>query len=118
MSLHSLLKSRHLWGLSGTALVLYFLVFVVFGRVDVSWMMPSTQMASTYIKIWNELPFFSSGKRTIENENGTEVETYYTVPTRLLTRKEIAEMSGTNQVAQPSAPKPLSTGTVSTSAAR
>ncbi len=99
-----MVKSRRLWGLVGTALVLYFLVFVVFGKVNVSGIMPDTNLiARTLIQVWPRLPFFSVQKEAASDGKGQVI--YYTVPTRQLTPKELAQMEGTNRVAQPKAPK-------------
>lgn len=102
--LYSILQSPRLWGLTGTAFVLYFLVFVVFGKLDVSWFMPDTnQIARSIVSIWPRMPFFSVQKETV---NGGRVqEIYYTVPTRQLTPQELARMGATNRTLHPAAPK-------------
>ena len=100
----SILKSRRLWGLSGTALVLYFLVFVVFGNLDVSWLMPPTdKIAQAIIEVWPRLPFFAVQTESVNG--GKDREIYYTVPTRQFTPQELARMGATNAVAHPSPPK-------------
>jgi len=102
--LSSILKSPRLWGLTGTALVLYFLVFVVFGKLDMSWIMPSTdQIARTIISVWPRMPFFAVQKESINGGKGQEI--YYTVPTRQLTPQEIARLGATNGALHPAAPK-------------
>jgi len=102
--LSSILKSPRLWGLTGTALVLYFLVFVVFGKLDMSWIMPDTnQIARTFISVWPRLPFFAVQKEPVDGGKGQEI--YYTVPTRQFTPKELAQMGATNAVLHPAAPK-------------
>jgi len=111
--LYSILKSPRLWGLAGTALVLYFLVFVVFGKLDMSWIMPNTdEIARTFISVWPRMPFFAVQKENVTGSNGqAEGQViYYTVPTRQFTPQEIAWMLGTNRMAHPapatSAPPP------------
>jgi hypothetical protein len=102
--LYSILKSTRLWGLTGTALVLYCLFFVVLGKLDMSWIMPDTnQIARTLIEVWPRMPFFAVQKESIDG--GKEQEIYYTVPTRQFTPQELARMGATNAVAHPAAPK-------------
>jgi hypothetical protein len=106
--LYSFLKSPRLWGLAGTAVVLYFLVFVVFGKLDVSWLMPDTnQIARTLVSVWPRMPFFAVQKENVRDINGQEQGQviYYTVPTRQFTSKELAQMGVTNVVAHPARPK-------------
>jgi hypothetical protein len=106
--LYSILKSPRLWGLTGTALVLYFLVFVVFGKLDMSWIMPDTnQIARTFMSVWPRLPFFAVQKENVTGVNGQVQgqEIYYTVPTRQFTPQELARMGATNAATQPAAPK-------------
>jgi len=103
-TVYSLLKSTRLWGLTGTALVLYFLVFVVLGKLDMSWIMPDTnQIARTLIEVWPRMPFFAVQKVSINGGQGQEID--YTVPTRQFTPQEIARMGATNRAAHPAAPK-------------
>jgi len=100
----SLLKSPRLWGLTGTALVLYFLVFVVFGKLDVSWFMPNTdEIARSIISVWPRMPFFTVETEPVNGGKGREI--YYTVPTRQLTPQELVRMGVTNSAAHPAAPK-------------
>jgi len=102
--LSSLLRSTRLWGLAGTALVLYFLVFVVLGKLDVSGIMPDTNaIARTFIVVWPRMPFFAVQKGPANDGKGREI--YYTVPSRQLTRQELARMSATNGMAHPAEPK-------------
>lgn len=107
-ALYSFLKSPRLWGLAGTAVVLYFLVFVVFGRIDMSWIMPDTnQLARNLIVDWQTMPFFAVQKENVRDMNGQEQGQviYYTVPTRQITPKELARMGVTNAVAHPAVAK-------------
>ena len=102
--LYSILKSPRLWGLTGTALVLYFLVFVVFGKLDMSWFMPNTEeIARTFMSVWPRLPFFAVQKESVNGGNGQII--YYTVPTRQFTPQELARMGATNALPHPAAPK-------------
>jgi hypothetical protein len=103
-TVYSILKSPRLWGLTGTALVLYFLVFVVLGNIDVSWIMPPTdKIANAIIEIWPRMPFFTVERESINGGKGEEI--YYTVPTRQLTPQEIARMGRTSGAAHPAPPK-------------
>jgi hypothetical protein len=102
--LSSILKSPRLWGLTGTALVLYFLVFVVLGKLDVSWIMPNTEeIARTLIEVWPRMPFFAVQKESVNGGKGQEI--YYTVPTRQFTPQQLAQMGVTNGAPHPVAPK-------------
>lgn len=102
--LFSIIKSPRLWGLTGTAIVLYFLVFVVFGKLDMSWFMPNTEeIARTFISVWPRMPFFAVQKESADDGNGQVI--YYTVPTHQLTAQELARMGLTNGVVHPAAPK-------------
>jgi hypothetical protein len=102
--LTSILKSPRLWGLTATGIVLYFLVFVLFGKTDMSWIMPDTnQLARTMIDVWPRMPFFAVQKEASSDGDGTVV--YYTVPTRQLSAKEIALMGMTNAAVHPAVPK-------------
>jgi hypothetical protein len=103
---YSIVKSPRLWGLTGTAFVLYFLVFVVLGKLDMSWIMPSTdEIARTIIAIWPRLPFFEAEKGTMTVKGDTNEVIYYTVPTRQFTPQELAHMGVTNSIEHPVAPK-------------
>ena len=98
-------KLQRVLGLAGTALVFYLIIFVVLGKTDVGWLLPTTKIANTVLKVWPDLPFFDVQKESINN--GKDQETYYTVPTRTLTREEIAQLEKTNQVAQPATPSSI-----------
>lgn len=107
-TVYSILKSTRLWGLTGTALILYFLVFVVLGKLDMSWIMPDTnEIARTIISVWPRMPFFAVQKENVTGMNG-QVQgqiIYYTVPTRQFTPQELARMGLTNAVPHPAPPK-------------
>ena len=82
----------------------YFVVFVVFGRVDVSWLMPpTTQIARAILDVWPRMPFFAVQKESVTGSNGREI--YYTVPTRQFTPQELKRMGVTNGVAHPAEPR-------------
>jgi len=102
--LYSILKSPRLWGLTGTALGLYLLVFVVLGNIKIKGIMPDTiQIARTMIEVWPRMPFFAVEKESVNGGKGQEI--YYTVPTRQFTPQELARMGMTNTAAHPAAPK-------------
>jgi len=102
--LYSILKSSRLYGLTGTALVLYFLVFMVFKNLDMSWIMPDTNaLARSVIDGWPRMPFFAVQTQSINGGNSREI--YYTVPTRQFTPQELARMGSTNGMVHPVAPK-------------
>jgi hypothetical protein len=95
-------RTRHLWGLLGTGVVLYVLVFVVLGKLDVSWIMPPTnKIAAAIIDLWPKMPFFVE-KHPAPDGVGQEI--YYTVPTRQLTPAELAKMGLTNVNPHPARP--------------
>ncbi len=97
----SALKSTRLWGLLGTGVALYVLVFIVFGRVDMSWIMPDTnQIAHTIIKVWPKMPFFVQTEQTPQGE-----VVYYTVSTHQFSRAELKQMGVTNAAPQPAQPR-------------
>ena len=101
-ALYSIIKSTRLWGMMGTGLVLYLLLFVVFGKLDMSWLMPPTnEIAAAIIDVWPKMPFFVQ-KQTLENG---QVEIRYTVPTHQLTTAELERLGITNSAPHPAAPQ-------------
>jgi hypothetical protein len=80
-----LFQWHRILGIAALSVVAYVLVFVVFGKTDVSGLLPASPAARFH---WPDLPYFF-------------VETYYTVPTRQLTPGEVAQLRGTNEVARP-----------------
>jgi hypothetical protein len=93
----ALFRWRRVLGLTLTGLVLYFIVFVVFGKTDVGWMLPPVVR---HIQ-WPELPrFFVSTQKTADGQD----ETIYTVPSRQLTPQEMAQLTATNGAAVTSPP--------------
>lgn len=87
----------------GTGLTMYFLIFVVFGKVNMSWIMPPTnEIAEAIIDIWPKMPFFVQ-KRTVDN--GREIEIRYTVPSHTLTAAELERLGITNSASHPAAPE-------------
>jgi hypothetical protein len=55
------------------------------------------------IVFWRDLPFFDVQKAPAPDGNGQA--TYYTVPTKLVTKKELAQMMGTNTTSQVTPPQ-------------
>ena len=95
------LKSRRLWGLLGTGVVLYFLFFVVLGRMNVGGVMPDTdRMARSILKVWPQMPFFVQKEQTPQGE-----VVYYHVSTHLVTPAELKQMGLTNATSQPAKPR-------------
>ncbi len=98
-----ILKSTRLWGLLGTAAVLWFICFKVFGKADVSWFMPDTrQIARAVMDVWPKMPFFAVDREPAPDGKGEII--YYTVPTRQFSQKELAQMGVTNVVQKPAPP--------------
>jgi hypothetical protein len=64
-------------------------------------MPPTDKIANAILEVWPKLPFFAVQTESI---NGGKV-IYYTVPTRLFTKQDMARMGATNGVAHPAAPK-------------
>lgn len=97
------IRSHHFWGLLGTGLVMYFVIFGPLAKVNVGWIMPDTQrMARNLLASWPRMPFFAVTKRPAPNGHGEVI--YYTVPTRQFTPRELTEMGVTNATAHPSEP--------------
>ena len=85
----ALFRLRRVLGLLTTGVVLYFVVFVVFGRTNVGWMLPQVVR---HIQ-WPDLPrFFYSTQKTTDGQT----EAIYTVPSRQLTAQELAQLTATN----------------------
>lgn len=104
--LTNILKSTRLWGLAGTAVTLYVVIFVVLGKLDMSWVMPNTEeIARTFISVWPRMPFFQVQQGTLKGDGGTNEYIYYTVPTRQFTKQELTRMGLTNAVVHPTVPK-------------
>jgi hypothetical protein len=90
-------------GITSICLLGYIVVIGIFGNTDITPLLP-TDTARAIQTHWPDLPIFKSAHQTIND--GTETETYYLVPTRQLTAKEIAALKATGpapQSAQPSA---------------
>jgi hypothetical protein len=105
MRIPAFFKSYRLWGIAGLSLALYVLVIGVFGNIDISGFLP-VKLATSIQMEWPDLPFFSVEKHSINN--GRNQETYYTVPTRLLTPQEIAQFKAGKKEAKPiSSPAPV-----------
>jgi hypothetical protein len=102
MSLLSLFKWHRVVGITALSLVAYILVVRVFGDMDVSWIFPHDKPGTTLRMHWPDLPFFTVMKETAPDGKGEE--TYYTVPTRQLTTREIAQLEAEKKEAKPTAP--------------
>ncbi len=85
-------------GITGLSIAAYFLVFVVLGKTDVSWLLPPSAPHFH----WPDLPSFFVQK---EAAPGGGTETVYTVPSRQLTAQELAQLGGKNRTAPPAAKK-------------
>jgi len=76
-------------GITGLFLIGYIVVVGIFGNVDVSGLLP-VKLAASIQAAWPQMPFFAVQKETING--GKDEETYYIVPTRQLTPREIAQL--------------------------
>lgn len=101
MRLPAFLKSPRLWGITGLSLALYILVVGVFGNVDISGLLP-IKLATSIQTYWPDLPFFTMEKHSIDN--GKSEEVFYTVPTRQLTAREIAQLEAAGKKTKPASP--------------
>jgi hypothetical protein len=85
----ALFRLRRVLGLITTGVVLYFVVFIVFGQTNVGWMLPKVVRQIQ----WPDLPrFFYSTQKTADGRD----EAIYTVPSRQLTAQELAQLTATN----------------------
>jgi hypothetical protein len=85
----ALFRWQRVLGLTLTGFVLYFVIFVIFGKTDVGWMLPPVVR---HIQ-WPDLPrFFVTTQKTADGQE----ETIYTVPSRQLTPQELAQLTATN----------------------
>jgi hypothetical protein len=87
----ALFRWPRMLGLAVTAFLFYLLVFVVFGRTDVSWLISKNPAPHFY---WPDLPHFFVSKET--TPSGQE-ETIYSVPSRQLTAQELSQLGATNR---------------------
>jgi hypothetical protein len=85
----SIFRSRRFWGLTGTTFVLYLIVFVGLAHITVPRALSTQRMAKAILQAWPRLPFFSVRQEI--DANG-QTQTYYTVPTRQITKAELARM--------------------------
>ena len=76
-------------GITGLTALALFVFFNFVGKIDVSWALPWTK---PFRMLWPDLPHFASWTTT--TTDGRQ-ETIYQVPTRQLTREEIAHLSYT-----------------------
>lgn len=73
-------------GISGLTVLTLVVFFNTVGKMDIGWALPWTKPFRMH---WPDLPVFASWKTT--TSDGRE-ETIYQVPTRQLTREEIAHL--------------------------
>ena len=98
MRIPGILKSYRLWGITGLSLVMYILVVGVFGNMDISGFLP-IKLATSIQAHWPDLPFFTVKKEI--SSDGKSQEIYYTVPTRQLTAREIAQLEANKKEKKP-----------------
>jgi hypothetical protein len=79
-------------GIGGLTALALFVFFNFVGKIDVSWALPWTK---PFRMRWPDLPVFASWKTTTPDGHA---ETIYQVPTRQLTREEIAHLRYTPPV--------------------
>lgn len=104
MSLLSLFKWYRIVGIAALSMIAYVLLVRVFGDMDVSWIFPHDKPGTTLRMHWPDLPFFTVTQETAPD--GKNQETYYTVPTRQLTAKELAQLDAEKKEAKPIAQPP------------
>jgi hypothetical protein len=73
-------------GVTGLTLLTLFIFFNYIGKIDVDWALPWTK---PFRLAWPSLPHYASW--SITTSEGKK-ETLYQVPTRILTKKEIAQL--------------------------
>jgi len=98
------LKLSYNWyrfmGITTICLLGYIVVIGIFGNTDITPLLP-TETARSLQARWPDMPFFKTAHQTIDN--GTQTETYFLVPTRQLTAKEIAALKASGHSPQPPA---------------
>jgi hypothetical protein len=99
MSLLSLFKWHRIAGILSLSLVAYILVVRVFGDMDASWIFPHDKPGTTLRMHWPHLPFFTVTKGPAPDGQGQE--TYYTVPARQLTAREITLLEAQKKETKP-----------------
>ena len=97
------MRSWSLWlvriaGFCLLGLLGYFLLFGVLGKYDINWALPWKKM---FRAPWPELPFFTTWKSTTDDG---QQEVIYQVPSRQLTKQEIAQLRYTPPPATNAAP--------------
>jgi hypothetical protein len=88
-------------GITSICLLGYIVVIGIFGNTDITPLLP-TDTAKSIAVHWPDMPFFKTAHQTIDD--GTQTETYYLVPTRQLTAKEIAALKATGPAPQSAQP--------------
>jgi len=76
-------------GISTLFLTGYIVIIGIFGKTDISPLLP-TELASSIQAHWPDMPFFTARKEFLHN--GKEEKIFLTVPTRQLTPQEIAAL--------------------------
>jgi len=87
-------------GITTLSLLAYFLAFHVFENADVTGFLPPRVIMRFH---WPDLPYFFVSKQTAPD--GKSQETVFTVPTRQLTAKEMAQLQATNAAPKPQTAK-------------
>ncbi len=77
-------------GMTAMFAVLYMVVIGIFGKVDISHLMP-VKLAKSIQESWPQLPFFEVESEMVND--GKQKEIRYTVPTRQLTPEEVLRFS-------------------------
>jgi hypothetical protein len=98
----ALFRWYRIMGIASLSVIAYLLVFVVFRKTDVSWLLPPSSPPGIPRFQWPDLPYFTVDKETASD--GRHEETIYTVPTRQITPQEVASLTQTNR-GQPAAPR-------------
>jgi hypothetical protein len=82
-------------GISALSLAAYFVIFVVFGKTEVGW---RTSTGAPRFQ-WPNLPAFTVEKSSsLQSE---DQETIYTVPSRQLTPRELAQIDASHRTEKP-----------------
>jgi len=100
-------------GIATLFLLLYIVVIGVFGRVDISGLLP-IKLAAAIETNWPKMPFFVAGRHDLDNGQGRIM--YYTVPTRQLTPQEVRQLFSDQPKPSDPAPAPPPKAMPSTSA--
>jgi len=91
-------------GITSICLIGYIVVIGIFGQTDISPLLPQETAKSIAVH-WPDMPFFRSQQRLIDD--GKQQETFFRVPTRQLTPKEIAALKATGPEPKPASEHPV-----------